>query len=420
MTFLGPILMAGLGFASIYVGMYGSDQVHKIIVVDQHPDIFITKLTQTDQLLFKNTNLTLDSVKKNFDPDEYYGILYIPADIMKNPGGISLFTEKQASITVVAGIEKLFEKRIEEDKLKAAGIDQELLASTKTRVDLKTLTLRGEKSSAGLASAVGMIGGFLMYIFIFIYGAQVMRGVIEEKTNRIVEVLISSVRPFQLMMGKILGIALVGLTQFLLWIILTITIFSVGSSVFLKDEVLTASRPVHISEGRMDPEALKGLGSQSQVAENAAGDILEKLNLINFPLIIGCFIFFFLGGYLLYSALYAAVGSAVDNETETQQFMIPLTLPLVLAFMVAQNVMKAPDSQLAFWFSMIPLTSPVVMMTRIAFGVPAWELALSMVLLLGGFVFTTWLAGKIYRTGILMYGKKITYKELSRWLFYKG
>jgi len=420
MTFLGPLLMVGIGFASFYVGMYGSDAVYKIMVVDQHPDIFITKLPRTEQLLFKNTHLTLDSAKKNFDPEEYYGILYIPADIVKNPGGISLFTEKQASLTVTAGIEDLFEKRIEEDKLKAAGIDQELLASTKTKVDLKTLTLKGEESSAGLASAVGMISGFLMYFFIFLYGAQVMRGVIEEKANRIVEVMISSVRPFQLMMGKILGIALVGLTQFLLWIILTTTLFAAGSSVFIEDEVLKTNRPVPVSEGRIDNEALQGLGSQPQFAENETADIVEKLDLINFPLIISCFIFFFLGGYLLYSALYAAVGSAVDNETETQQFMVPLTLPLVLAFIVAQNVMKAPDSQLAFWFSIIPFTSPVVMMARIAFGVPAWELALSMLLLLGGFVFTTWVAGKIYRTGILMYGKKITYKELSRWLFYKG
>lgn len=420
MTFLGPLLMVGIGFASFYVGMYGSDEVYKIMVVDQHPDIFITQLPQTDQMLFENTSLTLDSAKRKFNPDEYYGILYIPADIVKNPGGISLFTEKQASLTVTSGIEELFEKRIEEDKLKAAGIDQELLASTNTRVDLKTLTLKGEESSAELASVVGIISGILMYSFILLFGVQVMRGVIEEKTNRIVEVMISSVRPFQLMMGKILGIALVGLTQFLLWILLTVTLFSVGSTILIKDEVLTANRPVPVSDSKMDPEALRGLGSQTQVAENATADILEKLNLINFPLIVGCFIFFFLGGYLLYSALYAAVGSAVDNETETQQFMIPLTLPLVLAFMVAQNVMKAPDSQLAFWFSIIPFTSPVVMMTRIAFGVPAWELALSIIMLLGGFVFTTWVASKIYRTGILMYGKKITYKELSRWLFYKG
>lgn len=420
MTFLAPLLMAGIGFASIYISLYDSDEAYRIMVVDQHPDIFITKLPSSDKLQFINTNMSLDAAKKTFNPDSLYGILYVPADIMKNPGGISLFTEKQASLTVTSGIEEIFEKRIEEDKLKAAGIDQELLASTKTSVDLKTLTLKGEENSAEIASIVAVVCGLLMYSFIFLFAGQVMRGVIEEKSNRIVEVMISSVRPFQLLMGKITGIALVGLTQFLLWIVLTTTLFSTASTLLIRDPSQLINRQGNFDDGKMDNEALEGLGMQPQSGQNPLDDISEKLSRINFPLILSCFLFFFLGGYLLYSALFAAAGSAVDNETEVQQFMLPLTLPLLLAFMVAQNVMKDPDSQLAFWFSVIPLTSPVVMMVRIAFGVPAWELVLSMVLLMGGFVLTTWIAGKIYRTGILMYGKKITYKELSRWLFYKG
>lgn len=420
MTFLGPLLMAGIGFASVYISLYDSDETYKIIVVDQHPDIFITKLPQSDKLQFLNTAMTLDSAKKTFNPDSAYGILYVPADIMKNPGGISLFTEKQASLSVTSGIEDIFEKRIEEDKLKAAGIDQELLASTKTTVDLKTLSLKGEENSAEIASIVGMVCGLFMYFFIFLFAGQVMRGVIEEKSSRIVEVMISSVRPFQLLLGKITGIALVGITQFVLWIVLTTTLFSAASTMLIKDPAQLVNRDVTSVNGKLDNDALQGLGAQPSTKVGAADEVFEKLSRINFPLILSCFLFYFIGGYLLYSALFAAVGSAVDNETETQQFMLPLTLPLILAFMVAQNVMQTPDSSLAFWFSIIPLTSPVVMMVRIAFGVPAWELALSMFLLLGGFILTTWMAGKIYRTGILMYGKKVSYRELSKWLFYKG
>ncbi|MBL7923913.1 MAG: ABC transporter permease [Bacteroidia bacterium] len=420
MTILGPVLMAAIAVAPILIAKYSGDEVKSILVIDQHPEIFTTAVPGTENIVFVNSKMTLDSAKKNFDPEKYYGILYLPGDLLKNPGGAMLFTQKQANLSVTSYIENTLEKQIEQDKLRAEGIDQKTLASIETSVDLKTLSLKGEENSAELATVVGFVCGLLIYMFIFLYGVQVMRGVIEEKTNRIVEVIISSVKPFELMMGKIIGIALVGLTQFLLWIVLTLTLTTVAGKVLSGSKMDAKVVAQSMSQSSLDANALKELGAQPQVQEDAISKVFRQLSSINFTLIIGCFILYFLGGYLLYSALFAAIGAAVDNETETQQFMLPVTIPLILAFIVAQTIVQNPDSQLGFWFSIIPLTSPVVMMVRIAFGVPAWELALSIGLLVAGFIGATWLAGKIYRTGILLYGKKVTYKELTRWLFYKG
>jgi len=420
MTLIGPILMAAIAVVPILIAKYSDDKVNKIMVIDQKPELFTTVIPSTETVTFINFKISIDSAKKVFNADEFYGILYLNEDMVKNPGGAMLFTEKQANLSVTNYIESSLEKQIEQDKLKAEGIDQKTLASIETHVDLKTLTFKGEENSAELATAVGFICGFLIYMFIFLYGVQVMRGVIEEKTNRIVEVIISSVKPFELMMGKIIGIALVGLTQFLLWIILTLSITSVASTVLMDNKMDAKSISQNMGAGQLDKNALKELGATPVVQEDALNKIFKQLSSINFTLIIFCFLIYFLGGYLLYSALFAAIGAAVDNETETQQFMLPVTIPLILAFIVAQGIVQNPDSQIGFWFSIIPLTSPVVMMVRIAFGVPPWELALSISLLILGFVGATWLAGRIYRTGILLYGKKVTYKELAKWLFYKG
>jgi len=258
----------------------------------------------------------------------------------------------------------------------------------------------------------------LIYFFIFLYGVQVMRGVMEEKTSRIVEVILSSVKPFQLMMGKIVGIALVGLTQFLLWVILTGTLYSIATVTILKD--------VDMKQIQQKEQTIK-IGADlnfSEMKHNAdTGEIAKLWNdfkSVDIVAILLCFLFYFLVGYLMYSALFAAVGAAVDSEADTQQFMMPITIPLILSFVVAESVIQDPQSSMAFWFSIIPFTSPIVMMVRLPFGVPAWELALSMSLLVLGFLFTTWIAGRIYRTGILMYGKKVTWKELGKWLFFKG
>ncbi|MBK9638399.1 MAG: ABC transporter permease [Bacteroidetes bacterium] len=420
MTILGPILMAAIAIVPILIAKYSDDKINKIMVIDQRPEIFTTMLPSSETVLFVNSKISLDSAKRAFDPEKFYGILYLQDDMVKNPGGAMLFTEKQANLSVTNYIENSLEKQIEQDKLKAEGIDQKTLSSIETTVNLKTLSLKGEENSAELATIVGFICGFLIYLFIFLYGVQVMRGVIEEKTNRIVEVIISSVKPFELMMGKIIGIALVGLTQFLLWIILTLTITTIASKVIIDPQTDAKVVAQTMKINNLDQRALEELGATPKVKEDAITKVFSQLSSINFPLIITCFFIYFLGGYLLYSALFAAIGAAVDNETETQQFMLPVTIPLILAFIVAQSIVQNPDSQLGFWFSIFPLTSPVVMMVRIAFGVPPWELALSIGLLIAGFIGATWLAGRIYRTGILLYGKKVNYKELAKWLFYKG
>ena len=239
-----------------------------------------------------------------------------------------------------------------------------------------------------------------------------MRGVIEEKTNRIIEVIVSSVKPFQLMLGKILGIGAVGLTQFLLWIILSFGLSTVASTVLSKnDEPSKIEHSITKNSNKIAISPSNG---------SPAEQFFKAAETINFPFIIGTFLFYFLGGYLLYSALFAAVGSAVDNETETQQFMLPITLPLIFTFIMGMNIIvNNPDSPLSFWLSIIPFTSPIAMMIRIPFGVPGWQIALSMFFLIVGFVFTTWVASRIYRVGILMYGKKVTYKELAKWFMYK-
>ena len=258
----------------------------------------------------------------------------------------------------------------------------------------------GQKSKTELSMAIGFISGLLIYIFIFMYGTMVMRSIIEEKTNRIVEVIISSVKPFKLMMGKIIGVSLIGLTQFLLWICFTSLLFFIVQGYFDNITEIEATQETEI---------------QSMMLEG-----LMYLNNINLVEILFAFLFYFLGGYLMYGSLFAAIGSAVDAEADSQQFILPVTIPLILSFILIQPIMESPDSSLAFWMSIIPLTSPIVMMVRIPFGVADWELLLSIVVLIGSFILSTKIAAKIYRTGILMYGKKINYKELWKWLRYKG
>ncbi|HMT29293.1 MAG TPA: ABC transporter permease [Bacteroidia bacterium] len=420
MTILGPILMASIFIVPILMAKFDETEVTKIQVIDES-GLFKDKLTDSEDMSFVMDTISLPVAKTIFSPEKFTAILYIPANVITNTNSVMLFSAKQANLGMVTSIERTIQKEIETLKLKGHGINQETLDQIKTKVRINTrkLTEAGEEeSSAGLTTAVGMIAGLLIYMFIFLYGAQVMRGVIEEKTSRIVEVIISSVRPFQLMMGKIIGIALVGLTQFLLWIILTVGISSVVTSMFVdkdqqKEQMAHRQSPL----GTPLPEGVEGGATQMQ--DNEMSELMNSMNSINFPLLLGAFLFYFLGGYLLYGALFAAIGAAVDGESDTQQFMLPITIPLILSFIVAQSILQNPESKVGFWFSMIPFTSPVVMMVRIPFGVAPWELILSMGLLVVGFIVTTWLAGRIYRTGILMYGKKVSYKELGKWLFYK-
>lgn len=411
MTFLGPILIGLMYGVAIWLAINADEMNTKkqVKVVDESK-LFEGSIRNSSSLEFEFVNTDIETLKEEVLKNEDSYLLIIPDKVSKNKlDEVQLFSKKQASISVVSYIEKELESKLKDNKLIENGISSDILKSLNMEVSISTLRLtdKGEESgSAGASYGVGMFGSILIYLFIFLYGVQVMRGVIEEKNNRIVEVIISSVRPFQLMMGKIVGIALVGLTQFVLWVVLTMAINGVISQKMMSDKSSVSATEISAQ-------------ANANVDNEVMTDVLSAVNTINFPLLIGTFLFYFLAGYLLYSALFAAIGSAVDSEAETQQFMFPVTIPLIFSFVLASSaVVNNPDGPIAFWLSMIPLTSPVVMMVRIPFGVPAWQLITSMILLILGFMGTVWLAAKIYRTGILMYGKKVTFKEMMKWLKY--
>lgn len=416
-TILGPILMAALFIVPVYVAQLEGD-IKTIGIIDE-TGLFIDAFENTDNLVFLPIVEDLETAKQNISKNDLYAILHIPRTELSLPQTGILFSDKQPNIVVKGYVQNVLRKEVEAMKLSASGIDPQILQSIKTKINLLTIRINKggeeESSSTELSMAVGFIGAIVIYFFIFMYGALVMRGVIEEKTNRIVEVIVSSVKPFQLMMGKIVGVAMVGLTQFALWVIFTLIIVSVFLSVFSADLTSYQSSQLELVENNV---AQTGEIQPDDVNESVIA-ILESIQSINFGVLIGAFVFFFIGGYLLYGAFFAAIGSAVDSETDTQQFMLPLTVPLILSIILAQFIMVNPDGPAAFWLSIFPLTSPVIMMIRIPFGVPYFDLSLSIALLILGFLGATWLAAKIYRTGILMYGKKISYKELWKWIKYK-
>lgn len=416
MTILGPVLMVGLVFAQFWIKMIPEEK-QQILVVDES-QLFINKLENTSNQTFSYTKNSLAYEQGNFYKTNYNVILYIPSNIIEAQM-VQIFYKKQPGLGMQDYISTMVSKKLEEMKLMASGIQANQLASIKTKLNITTTKIEKsgnfETKDNEVSMALGFVAGILIYVFIFLYGAQVMRGVIEEKTSRIVEVIISSVKPFQLMMGKIVGIALVGLTQFLLWILLSAVGTGFVGNYFMKDKNNLDQVEQTFKTNMPQKDSFKKMSSSDKA------EIMDSFfDQINLPVMLFSFLFYFLGGYLLYGALFAAVGSAVDNEADTQQFMLPLTIPLILSFTLAQNVMTNPESSLAFWLSVFPLTSPVIMMVRIPFGVPYFDLIFSMITLVLGFIGATWVSAKIYRTGILMYGKKSTYKELWKWLFYKA
>jgi len=311
-------------------------------------------------------------------------------------------------------ISSVMQKEIEDQKLMAKGVDPEIVSSVKTSVNLSVMRMDEKGNEKETFSQVqfmlGMFLALLVYLFIIFFGGQVMQGVSEEKTNRIIEVIISSVKPFQLMMGKIIGVSLVALTQFVLWILLTGVLY-VGFSAFVG-----LSNPEILSQGTLMSQEI----TSSDIVNNEnVQNILQIVHSIDFGTIIVSFLVFFILGYLLYATLYAAIGSLVDNNTDSQQFTLPVTVPLMVAIISSFYIVNNPDGALSVWLSMIPFTSPISMMVRIPFGVPIWQIVVSVLLLAATFVLMTWLAAKIYRTGILMYGKKLSYKEIFKWLKYK-
>ena len=422
MTFLTPLLIAGVYALIGYFTYKGIKDTHDSVAVVS-TNKTLTEQLQTD----KNTSYTylptsLEEAKKDLNKSEYDYILYLPEFTLEEPKGIELFGAKQAGMSLNRRISGDIEELIRTQKLKQSGISQADLDKLKTDVDITTKKIAEtgdeKESSAGASSFIAFTAGIMMFMFIMLYGVQVMRGVIEEKTSRIIEVMVSSVKPFQLMMGKIIGIALVGLTQFMLWIVLTLAISTAAVSIFVnKDDVK------EIAAAQAQSQVTQANPQMAAAATQAGpiGDIQKSLAGLDIGKIVFVFIFFFLGGYLFYSALYAAIGSAVDSETETQQFMMPVMLPLLLGYALSLSVVtNDPYGSTAFWLSMVPFTSPIAMVVRIPYGVPTWELALSMAVLVAGFVATVWIAGRIYRVGILMYGKKTTFKEMFKWFTYKN
>ncbi len=429
MTLLAPILMAAIIILPTVLMMNQGGEFKKIAVIEDNSDLFKgviknTKDTEFDYL----ENVKVEDLQKTFESAGYYGILYISPEIINVPNAVQLISKKQPPIGLLQYIENSLKKEIERQKLLSYKIENldEIMKNIETSVTIQTKKIDDtgaiKGTSTGIAMALAYLFGFMMYMLVFIFGAQVMRGVIEEKTSRVVEVIISSVKPVQLMMGKILGIALVGLTQFFIWIFLTVAIATV-----LKTTFLPKSNAVEISQTM--PQNLMSQNAQAAVSAQSANvspELAEFSKMFDSAMnqpwgtIIFCFVFYFITGYLLYASVFAAIGSAVDNETETQQFMLPVTIPIILALMVAIGTMQNPESSLSFWCSMIPLTSPIVMMARIPFGVPIWQIAVSMGLMLITFFGFVWMAAKVYRTGILMYGKKTSWKEMWKWLRYSG
>lgn len=411
MTLLAPLLLAAV---MIVPGLLASmPEDDKSIIVLDEPSILVPEEgTSQFSLEYLNPNeFDLETGKTFLRKSDKDALLYIPSgngwdpDFIKN--NILLFGKEDIGIDLQRFVERQLEEKINQQKLIRQGVDPEVVAQTKTKVTIKSFTMgeegNEETSATPLKMGLGYIAGILIYFFIFFYAVQVMRGVIEEKTSRIVEVIISSVRPRQLMMGKILGIGLVGVVQFLIWVILSGTIYAVVST-FIYPEIFAQQVPA----GPGSPD----LSTVDQT------NLFSMLNSINFPVVLSGFVFYFFGGYFLYSALFAALGSAIDQEADSQQFMLPVTAPMIIAITTAMNVIQDPNGPLAFWMSMIPLTSPISMMIRLPFGVPIWQIALSALILVGTFFGVVALAGKIYRVGILMYGKKVTWKELYKWLKY--
>jgi len=414
MTFLSPILMIGMIALVALLTKNSIDKKSSVAYVDESGLFDKADFSNSKTITFENlTEVGLDKAKIIAQESSHEGLLYIPENknIDQVAAGIQFFSEESPSMITISSLESILDKKLENEKMKKLEIDLIKLQEARVDTDIKLSNFDGIKSSKlinGIKIGIGMGAGYLIMMFILIYGAMVMRSVIEEKTSRIVEVIISSVKPFQLMMGKILGTAAAGLTQFIVWGILMGVIF-VGSSYFFGVDL--SSNGVGGQQMAMD--------QMNQMAQSETQLVFTEL--MNLPLVSTFiyFILYFLLGYLLYSSLYAAIGAAVDNETDTQQFMLPIMLPLMLGVYIGfATVINDPHGTVATIFSMIPFTSPIVMLMRIPFGVPWWQIMISLLLLVLTFIAVVWLAAKVYRVGILMYGKKINYKELMKWIRY--
>lgn len=412
MTVLSPLILIALIAVVAYLSQLNNDKERTISILDESglvKDVFKNTEKTTYHVLH---NMTLSNAKALVKENGNYGLLYIESmnDLDSVSNNVKFYSEDSPSLTIISDLESKIEKKLTDIKLQKKGVDLKKIEESKTNISIEQESFSGEKTSkAGsiMKLAFGGIAGYLLFMFIIIYGNMIMRSVIEEKTSRIIEVIISSVKPIQLMLGKIIGTSLAGITQFIIWIILGGVLMVIVSAIFGIDMSQSPQQEI-VQQTMNNPEA------QAEIQ-------LLLTEFANMPIsnLIIAFILFFIGGYLLYSSLYAAIGAAVDNETDTQQFLIPILMPLILAVYIGIfTVIEDPHGTVSTVFSFIPLTSPVVMLMRIPFGVPLWQQLVSFLLLFGTFMFTVWFAAKIYRVGILMYGKKPSYKELIKWIKY--
>jgi ABC-2 type transport system permease protein len=420
-TILTPIIMVGFFAGATFLSISGKDE-HKIAVIDNN-GFFKGNLQDAKDIHFEFPE-NVDT--SNYIKKGYTDIIIIPKFEGTQKTDYIIRSKKRIGLGTEDKISDRIDAAIEDKLLQDAGINRGSLDSIRSKskfAELKSLeegTDAATESNAALSYGIGFGSGMLIYITMFIYGAMVMRGVMEEKTNRIAEVMISSVKPFQLMMGKIIGIGGVGLTQFLLWIILILGL-STAAQFLIPQDVMQQVSTLQQYNGQMPGGSMVQAGDAAQKIYK----FQHTMSTANWPVIIGCFLFYFLGGYLFYSSLFAAVGSVVNEDPQdAQSLMLPITMPIIFSFIIMTNAVQDPSTSIATWASIIPFSSPMVMMARIAYGVPGtvpyWQLAASMLSLIGGFVLTTWLSGKIYRTGILMYGKKVSWKELGKWAFRKN
>ena len=421
MTVLAPLLITG--FLAFIIQLSQSDNTNQQVMVIDDSKLFKDKLTGNDYISLSYSNLKLEDAVEQFTDKGYSCLLWISPNIIQGGSGATkLYFRKSPGFAFQTFIKDQMEKIIYENKLKSNNIDPNIISNSKqvVKLILEKVDDKGKPEEQSSFGTFGFLTGALMFMFILMYGMMVFRSVMEEKTNRIVEVIISSVKPFQLMLGKILGVAILGLIQFLIMGIITFILTTVLSTIFLKD----ISGQLKVFKQQQELVKLQGSDANFSQLEKfddklEVFDLLEKIEKINFFEVFICFILYFLGGYLFYSSIMAAIGSAVDSESDSQQFITPVTLPLMIGYLISMKTILEPDSSLVFWASIIPFTSPIVMMSRITNGVPLWELIFSLTSLFASFFITTWLAAKIYRTGILMYGKKTSWKEIGKWLFYK-
>ena len=410
-TILTPLFFIALIGATTYFSHNNSEELS--IGVYDESGLFVSGLKSNENIHYTSVPKPVyDSFVAKAPVAAYNGVLHIPDIDVEHPEGIEYISEKQLGIFSQAKVNDDLNDVLEQERMVRANIDTARLAAIKDNeisISQKLISEDESKSAdAGISSAIGYISGLLIYMLMFIYGTMVMRGIMEEKVSRVAEVMVSSVKPFQLMMGKIIGIGAVGLTQFIIWIVL----FVIGTTIF--GSAMSGHEMQQLSDAQAQSKAIAMAGVMKDVTSQ-----------INVPLLIGAFLFYFIFGYLFYASLFAAVGSAVNEDPQdAQAMMFPITIPIIFSIIVMTRAIGDPTGSLAVWCSIIPFTSPIIMMARLPFGFPGtvawWELALSVICMVGGFLFTTWLSAKIYRTGILMYGKKASWKDMMQWVFRKS